>query len=688
MPTHTKATKDVVAKQIKINEGEWELKVIDVGAGYIEEWTNGKKSVVFKYGKKTILCTFTGDHKDDRSLMYILESDVSVEIGDVQWERVPSSDGCPVRSRFTPAKAPKQVPVAIPVAIPVGIPKPITNKIVPGKPGKVPIATTDIIKHKVYINDDCVIVADVSDNNSVKFIYGRTQSGKTEETVQSLTQRMKVDNCTGIYFCRAYSQEQSEQVENIRERIQEYADIDVNIVLVKKASDYKRITTSMKNGDSTTLYVVMANEASLSKIFESMTDGDDVRFTVALDEADMYVEEKSSSSISKKLKTIMSAAICKYFISATLLDVSCMIEDTDIVEAIPSKFAFKNEVAGDDRVYHSLHRCIRYDIDIPKKTAAGGLECAKKCVGQVLKDKLYVEYNNRGLPYLICQFHTEQVKPNEEIAKAMSADKVEGVAIAGVTFDAKGATVYENGKVSKKFSRLNESIQYLKDKKAPVIHMMAGALCNRAFRVTSVDYEVYIGLGIYGYNNDQEASTAVQKLGRMCGLTPKRLMCAQRVFCDQKVFYKAIDCTNTTTSFVQTAVENPTEKFSDMKKMVTIPERKSRKKLSVNGIESSFTVDKKIESVHGKLVEEEEQEEDDIEDLSGLTSIERLKYMIKHNDNGIWRTHSTWYDLTGSCGYMDKSNHHKAMTQTLINQGFVEKRKISNLFEFRMKKHK
>jgi len=123
--------------------------------------------------------------------------------------------------------------------------------------------------------------------------------------------------------------------------------------------------------------------------------------------------------------------------------------------------------------------------------------------------------------------------------------------------------------------------------------------------------------------------------------------------------------------------------------MVVIPERKSKKKLSVNGIESNFTVDKKIESVHGKLVEEEkEQEEEVIEDLSGLTSIERLKYMIKHHDNGIWRTHSTWYDLTGSCGYMDKSNHHKAMTQTLINQGFVEKRKISNLFEFRMKKHK
>ena len=678
MPTQTNATKDVVEQKIKIKEGEWEL-VPTEGTGLVNKWTNGKKSVIFIYGKKIITSNYIGEEPNDRYSVLIFEQDIEISLGGGPWERISFPTGPP--SRFLP-KTPTvtaPIPTGIPVAIPVGIPT-RKMKVIPGKPKKQQTRTNDIREHKVCIKDGCTIIADVSDNHSAKFIYGRTQSGKTEETVQSITQRMEVDKCTGIYFCRAYTQEQSEQAENIRERIQEYTDLDVNVVLVKKAADYKNITNSMKNEDSSTLYVVMSNEASLSKIFESMTDGDVVRFAVALDEADMYVEEKSSSSISKKLKTIMSAAICKYFISATLLDVSNMLEETDIVEAIPSKFAFKNEVVGDDRVYHSLHQCVRYDIDIPKKNTEGGLECAMKCVGQALKDKLYVEYNNRGLPYLICQFHTEQVKPNEEIAKAMSASKVEGVDIAGITFDAKGATVYENGEVSKKFSRLNESIQYLKDKNTPVIHMMAGALCNRAFRVTSVDYEVYIGLGIYGYNNGQEASTAVQKLGRMCGLTPKRLMCVQRVFCDQKVFYKAVDCINITTSFVQTAIDNPDEKFADMKEMVVISERKSRKKLSVNGIESIFKVDKKIESVHGKLMEENEEEDAD------LSSIEMLKRMIFNHDIGTWRNHSTWYNLTGACGYKDKSNHHKAITQTLVNQGFVEKRKIGTLYEFRMKK--
>jgi hypothetical protein len=614
MPTHTNATVDVVAKDIEIKEGEWKMSVSGYqNSVYTEEWTLGKKTVIFIYGKKMIQCKYQGEGENVRSLSYIFIGSDKITSGGGKWIRTYEGGKDPT-SRFVPKpNKPRAIPNPVENSVPVvPVHKPVRYlKVIQGKPKKKQTTTTDVHKTEVYINDDITIVADVSDNHSVKFIYGRTQTGKTEETVESITQRMKVDNCCGIYFCRAYTQEQSEQAENIRERIQEYAEIDVDVVLVKKATDYKKITNAMKNRDSSTLYVVMANEASLLKIFECMSNGDEVRFAVALDEADMYVKEKSSSSISKKLKMIMSAAICKYFISATLLDVSCMIKDTDIIEAIPSKFAFKNEVAGDDRVYRSLHRCIRYDIDIPKKNTEGGIECAMKCVGQALRDKLYVEYNNRGLPYLICHFHTEQVKPNEEIAKAMSASNLEGVDIAGITFDAKGATIYENGRVSKKFTRLNESIQYLKDKNTSVIHMMAGALCNRAFRVTSVDYEVYISLGIYGYNNDQEASTAVQKLGRMCGLTPKRLMCAQRVFCDQKVFYKAIDCTNVTTSFVQTAVDNPTEKFAEMKEMVVIPERKSKKKLSVNSVETNFTVDEEMESIHGKLREDDEDEKKD-----------------------------------------------------------------------------
>lgn len=676
-PNVTNATKDVVEKKIKIEEGEWELVTSE---GNIHEWVNGKKKVIFHYGEKNISAFYTGDGHNERSWMFIYKHNKEFSFAGGEWVVLPYDNGPSIIKILPKTRImTKTIPVEIPVSNAFGM------KMVPGKLEKKQTHTVDISQKQVCIGKNCTIIADVSANHSVKLIYGRTQSGKTQETVEVIIKRMKVDNCTGIYFCRAYKQEQSEQVDNIKGRIQEYAGIDVSVVLVKIASDYKKITNSMKNGDSSTLYVVMANEASLSKIFNSMTDGDKVRFAVALDEADIYVKENSSSIISKKLKTIMNAAICKYFISATLLDVTSMIEESDIVEAIPSKFAFNDEVEGDDRYYHSVHNFIRYDIIISKeKTAETGLECAKKCVGQALKDNLHTEYNNRGLPYLICQFHTEKVKINEKIAKRMSSSKLEGLDIAAITFDAKGATVYENGKVINKFSRLNESIQYLKDKKTAVIHLMAGALCNRAFRVTSVDYEVYISLGIYGYNNEQEASTAVQKLGRMCGLTPKRLKCSQRVFCDQKVFKKVYDCTNITSSFIQTAVENPTEKFSDMKKMVKIPKRMSKKKLSVNEIESSFTVDKNIEPIHGNLREEEE--ENDLEnDLS--ENIDKLKYMIRHNDNGTWRTHSVWYNLTGPCGYKDKSNHHKAMTQTLIIHGFVEKRKVNSLFEFRMKKN-
>ena len=91
-----------------------------------------------------------------------------------------------------------------------------------------------------------------------------------------------------------------------------------------------------------------------------------------------------------------------------------------------------------------------------------------------------------------------------------------------------------------------------------------------------------------------------------------------------------------------------------MKDMVVIPERKSTKKLSVNGIESSFTVDKKIESVHGKLIEEEE--EDDLklplkeklnhreETVRGATRALLIKRNIQTMDDWIYFKTSSSYD--------------------------------------------
>ena len=68
----------------------------------------------------------------------------------------------------------------------------------------------------------------------------------------------------------------------------------------------------------------------------------------------------------------------------------------------------------------------------------------------------------------------------------------------------------------------------------------------------------------------------------------------------------------------------------------------------------------------------------------GLSQIETLKWMIKHHDSGSWRSHSVWYDLTGSCGYATKSAHHQTMVR-LSNAGFLESKQESYLV-FRLRK--
>jgi hypothetical protein len=97
MPTQTNATKDVVEKKIKIKEGEWEL-IATEGTGLVDKWTNGKKSVIFTYGKKIITAKYTGEEPNDRSLMYIFEQDIEISLGGGPWERISCPQDLPQSS--------------------------------------------------------------------------------------------------------------------------------------------------------------------------------------------------------------------------------------------------------------------------------------------------------------------------------------------------------------------------------------------------------------------------------------------------------------------------------------------------------------------------------------------------------------------------------------------------------------
>ena len=509
----------------------------------------------------------------------------------------------------------------------------------------------DLIKRKIVLPSGCTISATVSEKKSNVMIYGRTQSGKTEETCVSMVQRMVLDKCTGLYICRDYTSELEDQTEVMRENIQKIVGDQIQVVPITGNLGWGNLIRSMKTNDNSTLYLVMANTTITNKIFSSFDDGDEIKFTCALDEADMYVKE-GSSQINQDLKLLMSAAIRKYFISATLLDISCLIEDDEMVAAIPSKFAFTNEIEGDDRVYRSLHNATRYDPMKIGRKVSDAIENGTLTLQRAIKDRWHVEYNNRGLPFTICHFHSNTNKDNADIAKAISRVVVDNIRAPVITFDQTGVKVYENGVLTRSFDKLKTAMQSLKDENKKVVYMMGGQMCSRSFRVASVDWEMYISLMIYGWTDSSEASLIVQRMGRLCGLTKKELICPQRVFAEKKTFYKAIDCTNITSEFVKTAHEHPTEEFGDMKEMVVLAERLTHVKISNSGVEKEFAEDKKKENLHGGVKEEGDEEIEENEEMSRPirkeTANGALRALFQQEDIGSFES---WIAFKGGASY-------------------------------------
>lgn len=470
---------------------------------------------------------------------------------------------------------------------------------------------TVVKKREVVVRGGCTVIGEVSDKHSNRLIYGRTQSGKTRESCKALTARMEVDGVTGVFVTRSYTTELNEQAVNIADTINEIAP-DITVVqvggtrpegsdVVWRSSDpsspvWSEIIHSMKTRDDKTLYMIMGNAATITKILTSFSDGDRVRFACATDEADIYLTE---SQVSLVLKILLSLAISKYFISATLLDLSSLIGDDEVVEAVPSKFAFDNEVDDDDRVYRSLHSVTRYDPKNRGRSISDAIDNGKQIIAESILLGYNTEYNRKGLPYTICHFHTDENEENKEIAVGISSGSYGAYSIPVITFDQQGIKMYQGGNVADEFFRLNEALQQAKDDGMEFVYLMGGKMCSRAFRVASRDWEMYISLMIYGWG-DSEAALIVQRMGRMSGLTHKDLMCAQRMYVDKKIFYKAIDCTNANTEMVKTVYANPVEQFGLVKTRVVLGKRYTKVKLSKCGVEKDFKVDENKENVHGQ----------------------------------------------------------------------------------------
>ena len=478
------------------------------------------------------------------------------------------------------------------------------------KTKKIEVNHTRDVVEKVNVWGTKKITCEVSTSHSAKLIYGRTQSGKTRKTTRTLLQRMQVDKCCGLFLTRNYNTELKTQVGTL----QGYADkFRTGMEVIPVYADnpkWDKVVESMRMRDSTKLYVLMGNSSSLTKMFNLMKNSDRLRYTVAIDEADIYC--KTKTGISKLVKLLCDGAIAKYFISATILDCSLLINAGDKVEAIPTKFAYEDRVDGEKVFYRSYRNSRYHHLPNENNTAKAAYENGVKIMKLVEENKVYIHFDKAKIPYMFLHFHSESNAKNGHLAGEFSKCELAGRKVYGLTFDSSGgsggckASLYSGGCVVKTTDGLGEMITYLMKTPKSVIYMMGGKLVSRAFRVTCSNYRAMVSCLIYNYKNYGDASVMTQRFGRMNGLSPLELgWCTQEIFSSLNNYHRVLDTVEWTSGFVRTAEKNPTKVFSKMKTMVVVPVRTSTKALSKGGLEKLFTKSKKVENIHSRIPDEQ-----------------------------------------------------------------------------------
>jgi hypothetical protein len=309
-------TTDVEKRNITItltneDRDEYRMETKTVPRYFIETFFIGEKSFTWyykKHGKGKVKVEYV--NRDEEMVAYINHKETTWGNGGWNWVRDPETKRfCPVLTdRFKKTKT-----------------RPHKDKAIKYKR----VVRSQVIRKPIRVDDDVTVIADISVNHASKLLFGRTQSGKSYETTKSLVERMVVDECTGIYICRDYTQELMGQVENMSDTLQELVGDEIEVVPVYgNSTRWREIVESMKNKDNSRIYLIMGNASVFSKLMACFSNGDEIRFTCAVDEADIYVGKDSAVSLA--IKKFLDMAIAKYFVSATLLDVSSMLrEDED-----------------------------------------------------------------------------------------------------------------------------------------------------------------------------------------------------------------------------------------------------------------------------------------------------------------------------------------------------------------------
>jgi hypothetical protein len=451
---------------------------------------------------------------------------------------------------------------------------------------------------KVHLNQDKEVNAIISEDGNTFFIYGRTQSGKTLETLKRLTAKMISEQCAGIYICQPLKGQVTAQYKSFLERLACLGltdKIDVRLVVNDLGKDGKKSLTDefsnldfaedmiagfgVRKMDKRTkkpignvpgvaeammwefpkdepipLYVIMGNFSSYNKIINGLRKGAKIKYCVAIDEADVFVKDEYNNQdngdlFKDALLNLVDGSIGRFFVSATPLDSTNFTNDEERVSILWTDHAQNDEVEGSTKVYRSLHKMEHRPLLMEEdSTISGNLKQAISVVTESIKNKYYEPYNQKRLGFLICHFASTENKTNRYLAKNISRlGKYVGGTYAPeipvLVSDQNGTLVYLNGKLKKKFQTIADGVSFMKNC-GPIMYMMGTNLTSRAARVTCTQYHQYISGLVYNMGDNVCASLLVQRIGRAMGLSDRSDICKQYIWASRQNWDRAREVTD------------------------------------------------------------------------------------------------------------------------------------------------
>ena len=516
---------------------------------------------------------------------------------------------------------------------------------------------------------------------SVVLIYGPTQSGKTKTTIETCIDTMNKEDCPTIFITRNYTDEAEQQLKNTRSKIQSYGS---DVVFLREDSDYKELTRCMTEGVKS-IFIGLGNNTTLTNIAKNISEYSNdihVKYIMAVDETDIYVNKKEESQTSALLKGLLDGALRKLFISATLLDVTSLITETDYVDKIPTKFAFGDFCLGDKEYYRSFESFNKYFTQQQDPV---------KCLKDVMIESNSKSYHNRGLPYITAMFHSQTNSVNEKNALQMSKmnfkiDEDKKVKMSMITSDQTGTKLYTNGKMFREFDDIQEALTYVRVSKHKFVNIFCGKMFSRAFNVTCTEHLCYISALMY-LMGDTRASLMVQRIGRMCGISKLENKCPQYLYAPERVVHKCID-----TVKINQCMIAQTDKSVPF--LTSIPKMKIPKRKTHGNVKLSMT------RVEKRLKTDTEAAEALLEKLAPLGSISKseskstpitrpvtikqrlldtVRKYVMNNDNK-YRTIREWEIITGD---FDLKNYHNVM-RVLGEEGFLQKSGTKGGYKWRL----